>query len=74
MANNKGNVVIIGSGPGAYEAALVARQLGAAVTLIPTHSRGSRAINRRRVSFDFHGFPKFVGLNRRSRQKTTQLE
>ena len=44
VPNNKGNVVIIGSGPGAYEAALVARQLGAAVTLINRDGIGGSAV------------------------------
>ena len=44
VPNNKGNVVIIGSGPGAYEAALVARQLGAAVTLIDRDGIGGSAV------------------------------
>jgi NAD(P)H dehydrogenase (quinone) len=44
VPNNKGNVVIIGSGPGAYEAALVARQLGAAVSLIDRDGIGGSAV------------------------------
>jgi len=37
-------VVIIGGGPGGYEAALVARQLGADVTLIDSHGIGGSAV------------------------------
>ncbi len=40
----RGNIVIIGSGPGAYEAALVAKQIGAAVTLINRDGIGSTAV------------------------------
>jgi NAD(P)H dehydrogenase (quinone) len=39
-----GSVVIIGSGPGGYEAALVARQLGATVTLIDRDGIGGSAV------------------------------
>lgn len=39
-----GNVVIIGSGPGAYEAALVARQIGAEVTLLDRDGIGGSAV------------------------------
>lgn len=39
-----GSVVIIGSGPGGYEAALVARQLGASVTLIDRDGIGGSAV------------------------------
>ena len=38
------DVVIIGGGPGGYEAALVARQLGGDVTLIETHGLGGSAV------------------------------
>ncbi len=41
---SRGNIVIIGSGPGAYEAALVAKQMGAAVTLINRDGIGSTAV------------------------------
>ncbi len=44
VPHNKGNVVIIGSGPGAYEAALVAKQIGAAVTLIDRDGIGGSAV------------------------------
>ena len=37
-------VVIIGGGPGGYEAALVARQLGADVTLISNNGVGGSAV------------------------------
>ncbi|CAB5033659.1 MAG: NAD(P)H-quinone dehydrogenase [Actinobacteria bacterium] len=37
-------VVIVGGGPGGYEAALVARQLGADVTLIDSHGIGGSAV------------------------------
>lgn len=39
-----GGVVIIGGGPGGYEAALVARQLGAEVTLIDRDGLGGSAV------------------------------
>ena len=39
-----GSVVIIGSGPGGYEAALVARQFGASVTLIDRYGIGGSAV------------------------------
>lgn len=39
-----GNVVILGSGPGAYEAALVARQIGAEVTLLDRDGIGGSAV------------------------------
>jgi pyruvate/2-oxoglutarate dehydrogenase complex dihydrolipoamide dehydrogenase (E3) component len=38
------NVVIIGGGPGGYEAALVARQLGAAVTIVESQGLGGSAV------------------------------
>ena len=38
------NVVIIGGGPGGYEAALVAAQLGGAVTLIERRGLGGAAV------------------------------
>ena len=41
---HSGSVVIIGSGPGGYEAALVARQLGANVTLIDRDGIGGSAV------------------------------
>ena len=41
---DEGSVVIIGSGPGGYEAALVARQLGAPVTLIDRDGIGGSAV------------------------------
>jgi len=41
---HSGSVVIIGSGPGGYEAALVARQLGANVTLINLDGIGGSAV------------------------------
>lgn len=44
MAVEAGSVVIIGSGPGGYEAALVARQLGATVTLIDRDGIGGSAV------------------------------
>lgn len=44
MAITTGSVVIIGSGPGGYEAALVARQLGATVTLIDRDGIGGSAV------------------------------
>lgn len=44
MAIATGSVVIIGSGPGGYEAALVARQLGATVTLIDRDGIGGSAV------------------------------
>ena len=39
-----GNVVILGSGPGAYEAALVARQIGAEVILLDRDGIGGSAV------------------------------
>jgi dihydrolipoamide dehydrogenase len=44
MPHAVGNVVIIGSGPGAYEAALVARQIGAEVTLLDRDGIGGSAV------------------------------
>ena len=44
MAVETGSVVIIGSGPGGYEAALVARQLGATVTLVDRDGIGGSAV------------------------------
>lgn len=44
VPQTKGNVVIIGSGPGAYEAALVARQIGAEVTLLDRDGIGGSAV------------------------------
>jgi NAD(P)H dehydrogenase (quinone) len=44
VPHNQESVVIIGSGPGAYEAALVARQIGAAVTLINRDGIGGSAV------------------------------
>lgn len=44
MSHAMGNVVIIGSGPGAYEAALVARQIGAEVTLLDRDGIGGSAV------------------------------
>jgi dihydrolipoamide dehydrogenase len=38
------DVVIIGGGPGGYEAALVARQLGGQVTLVEDHGLGGSAV------------------------------
>ncbi|MSY42019.1 MAG: hypothetical protein F2646_07770, partial [Actinobacteria bacterium] len=38
------SVAIIGGGPGGYEAALVARQLGADVTLIHSTGLGGSAV------------------------------
>jgi len=37
-------VVIIGGGPGGYEAALVARQLGGEVTLVDSDGVGGSAV------------------------------
>ena len=44
MPHAVGNVVIVGSGPGAYEAALVARQIGAEVTLLDRDGIGGSAV------------------------------
>jgi len=44
MPHAVGNIVIIGSGPGAYEAALVARQIGAEVTLLDRDGIGGSAV------------------------------
>jgi dihydrolipoamide dehydrogenase len=44
MPHAVGNVVIIGSGPGAYEAALVARQIGAEVILLDRDGIGGSAV------------------------------
>ena len=38
------NVVIVGGGPGGYEAALVGRQLGAEVTVIDSDGIGGSAV------------------------------
>lgn len=38
------NVVIIGGGPGGYEAAMVAAQLGGSVTLIEDEGMGGSAV------------------------------
>jgi len=43
-STNSTSIVIIGSGPGGYEAALVARQLGATVTLIDRDGIGGSAV------------------------------
>ncbi len=44
MAGPADKVVIIGGGPGGYEAALVAAQLGAAVTVVDTDGVGGSAV------------------------------
>lgn len=44
VAHSVGSVVIIGAGPGGYEAALVARQLGAQVTLVDSDGIGGSAV------------------------------
>ena len=38
------HVVVIGGGPGGYEAALVAAQLGAQVTVVDTDGLGGSAV------------------------------
>ena len=43
-SSDRFDVVVIGGGPGGYEAALVARQLGGDVTLIETHGLGGSAV------------------------------
>jgi len=44
QANTKQHIVIIGGGPGGYEAALAGRQLGAQVTLIERQGVGGSAV------------------------------
>src|SRR3954452_24236184 len=44
MASSPARVVIVGGGPGGYESALVAAQLGAQVTLVDADGRGGSAV------------------------------
>ena len=44
MITHETTVVIIGGGPGGYEAALVAAQLGAGVTIVEKHGLGGAAV------------------------------
>lgn len=44
MITHETSVVIIGGGPGGYEAALVAAQLGATVTVVEKHGLGGAAV------------------------------